>query len=101
MRLYAWTVPDTRGPSALVAEIEWTGPSGQLLNCRDPKLAEAFSELTRAPHLPLTVRRLVGASRHVSCERLSPSDADYWRALAEGLSRRTGHLVTDSAQPPT
>lgn len=101
MRLYAWSAPDARGPSALVAEIEWSGSSARLLSCRDPELADAFAELTGAPYLPLTVRRLVGASRHVSCERLQPADADYWRALAEGLSRRTGHLVTDSAQPPT
>lgn len=100
MRLYAWTRPDERGGAALVGTIE-VGPAGATLeSCRDPELASALALLSGEAHLPLTVRQVVGGARHVRAERLSPGDAEYWRALAEGLSRRTGHLVTESDQPP-
>jgi hypothetical protein len=100
MRLYAWTRPDERGGAAMVGIIE-VGPTGATLeSCRDPELASALAQLSAETHLPLTVRQMVGGSRHVRAERLKPGDADYWRALAEGLTRRTGHSVTDSDRPP-
>lgn len=100
MKLYAWTRPDERGGAALVGTID-VGPHGaRLASCRDPELAAVLTLLSREAYLPLTVRQLVDGARHVRCERLTPADEDYWRALAEGLSRRTGHVVTDSAQPP-
>lgn len=100
MKLYAWTRPDTRGGAALVGTIEVGAHGARLESCRDPELAAVLAMLTREAYLPLTVRRQVGASRHVRSERLTPADDLYWRALAEGLSRRTGHVVTDSDQPP-
>lgn len=100
MRLYAWTRPDGRGGAAMVGVIE-VGPAGVTLeSCRDPQLATALELLSGEAYLPLTVRQMVGGSRHVRAERLKPGDPDYWRALAEGLSRRTGHAVTDSDRPP-
>ena len=100
MRLYAWTRPDERGGSVLVGTIE-VGPAGaRLETCRDPGLAAVFAEVAAQDYLPLTIRQQVGASRHVRNERLTPSDAQYWRALAEALSRRTGHKVTDAETPP-
>lgn len=100
MRLYAWARADERGAAALVGQIELGASGARLVECRDPDLATALEALNREAYLPLTIRQLVGGARHVRCERLTPSDADYWRALAENLTRRTGHTITDSNQPP-
>lgn len=75
-----------------VAELE-LHPGGVRVESRDPRLAALVAELQAAPHLPLTVRRDVGGARHVSCRRLTPGDADYWQALAEAITRRTGYVV--------
>lgn len=100
MRLYAWTRADERGGSALVGEIEVTPAGVAIAHCRDPHLAAMLETLTAEDHLPLTIRQEVNGSRHVRCERKTLADTDYWRALAEALTRRTGHTVTDSAEPP-
>jgi hypothetical protein len=100
VRLFAWSRADARGAAALVGEIEVGAGGARLLSCRDPELASALAALSREDHLPLTIRQLVAGNRHVRCERLRPADADYWRALAEGLTRLTGHHVSDADQPP-
>lgn len=100
MRLYAWNRPDERGGSALLGTIDVTPDGVSLADCRDPQLATALDALLKEAHLPLTIRQLVDGARHVRCERMKPGDADYWRALAEGLSRRTGHVITEVDAPP-
>lgn len=100
MRLYAWNRPDERGGAALLGTIEVTADGVALRDCRDPHLAAALDGLLKEPHLPLTIRQVVGGARHVRCERLKLGDADYWRAIAEALARKTGHVVTDSEAPP-
>ena len=96
MRLYAWARADERGGAALVGEIDVDRAGVRLSSCRDPELATALGVLLEESYLPLTVRQLVEGNRHVRCERLTIDDADYWRALAEALQRRTGH-----APPPS
>jgi hypothetical protein len=100
MRLYAWRRPGAAGAAELVAEILVTPHGARLAGCRDEAVAQAMDALIAEPTLPRTVRRMVGGARHVSAERLAPQDAEYWRALAEGLGRKTGCLVTDSPEPP-
>jgi hypothetical protein len=100
VRLYAWARADERGAAALVGTIEVEGAAVRLAECRDPALERALGALLDESYLPLTVRQSLDGARHVRCERLTPADADYWRALAEGLTRRTGHAVTPSDRPP-
>jgi hypothetical protein len=101
MRLYAWRRPKAEHDApSLVAEILVTRHGASLAGCHDPAVADALAALAAEPALPRTVRRMVGGARHVSAERLAPSHADYWIALAEALGRRTGCLVTDSPTPP-
>ena len=78
----------TTREGAPVAELE-VGPEGA-------RLEAVLEELRQAPHLPLTIRQTVGGARHVSCKRLTPQDPDYWQALAEALTRKTGYRVHEA-----
>ncbi|MFP5502583.1 MAG: hypothetical protein ACLGIN_08840 [Candidatus Sericytochromatia bacterium] len=86
----------TTREGAPVAELE-VGPEGaRLTTSRDPGLQAVLEELQAEPHLPLTIRQTVGGARHVSCKRLTPQDPDYWQALAEALTRKTGYRVDEA-----
>lgn len=97
-RLYAWPHQGADAQSPL-AEIEVDATGARLLRSRDPRFESAVAELAAAPYLPLTVRRVVDGARHVSCQRLTPRNREYWRAFAEALGRRVSCRVTEADEP--